>query len=73
MQRHGPVNFLKTFEQLATYFKTHEPNEYCTGRKFTHTIPDMIDRSLNNIEATMDIQDDVDHEIKAEDLEIKLL
>lgn len=72
-QRHGLPNFSKTFEKLATYFKTHEPNEYRAGRKSAHAIPDMIDRGLNNIEATTGIQDDVDHEIEAEDLEVELL
>ena len=73
MQCHGPLNFSKTFKKLMTYFKTHKPNEYCAGCKSAHAKPDMIDRGLNNIEATTDIQDDVDHEIEAEDLEVELL
>jgi hypothetical protein len=58
---------------LATYFKTHGPNGHHDGRKSTHTILDMIDRGLNNIESTTDAPDDIDHEIEAEDLEVELL
>jgi hypothetical protein len=72
-QRHGPPNLSKTFEVLATYFKTHSPNEHCNGRKSAHTILDMIDRGLNNIEPAADLPDDVDREIDAEDLEVELL
>lgn len=72
-KRHSSPNLLKTFEALATYFKTHSPNEHRNGRKSAHTILDMIDRGLNNIEPATDLRDDVDHEIDAEDLEVELL
>ena len=72
-QRHGPPNLLKTFEALATYFKTHCPNKHYNGHKSAHTIPDMIDRGLNNIKLATDLPDDLDHEIDVKDLEVELL
>jgi len=71
-QRHGPPDFTATYTVLASYFKNHGPNEHHAGRKSAYTIPDMIDRGLNNIECATDIQE-VEQQIDAEDLEVELL
>ena len=71
-QRHGPPDFTATYIVLALYFETHGPNEHRAGRKSAHTISDMIDQGLNNIECAMDIQE-VEWQAEAEDLEVELL
>jgi hypothetical protein len=71
-QRHGPPDFTATYIVLASYFKTHGPNEHRAGRKSAHTIPDMIDQGLNNIECAMDIQE-VEQQVEADDLEVELM
>ena len=72
-QRHGPPNFSKTFETLASYFKIHTPNTLSCGRTTTHSVSDKLDDGLNNIEEAVDAQDEVEGQIEAEDLEVELL
>lgn len=70
-QRHGTPDFTATYAVLAHYFKMRSPNEHLTGRTSAYTIPDMIDRGLNNIECATDIQE-VERQADAEDLEVEL-
>ena len=71
-QWRGSTDFTATYTVLASYFKKHGPNDYHAGRKSNYTIPDMIDRGLNNIERGTDIQE-VEKQLDAEDLEVELL
>jgi hypothetical protein len=55
----------------SSYFTKHQPNIFCAGHATAQSIPDMVDKGLNNIETATDGYNEVEGQIEAEDLEVE--